>query len=402
MQVQDPQKMLELRCLRCGKIAEFAKNMQTCFHCGYGILQAEYDLASLNRERWHEQLRDRGTNLWRYCELLPIQHPNNIISLGEGWTPLIPAPRLGAEIGLSRLYIKDERQNPTGSFKDRQAAVAISVLKEQGVTELVLASTGNVAIAYSAFAAKAGMKLWAFFPRYVPEEKIREAAVYGTEIIRIEGTYDEAKAAAADFAQRYGYFLDKGVKTFAGVESMKTLAFEVAEQLGWNAPDWYVQGVSGGMGPIGVAQGFAQLVELGLIAKVPAIAAIQSAGCAPMVRAFERGERMATPIVDSQTAIATLATGDPGEAYTLLYDLMQAHGGAMAAVTDAEAYAMTLRLARTEGLSVEPATAVAFAGLAALTQRGAIASDAMVVINCTGHTYPVEAHIVAAQLGRGG
>jgi threonine synthase len=216
--------------------------------------------------------------------------------------------------------------------------------------------------------------------------------------VRIDGTYDEAKAAAADFAKTQGLFLDKGVKTFAGVESMKTLAFEVAEQLGWQAPDWYIQGVSGGMGPVGVAKGFAELWELGLIDKVPALGLMQSAGCAPMVQAFRRGQPQATPVTHPQTRIATLATGDPGIAYELLYGLVTHYGGDMEAATDEEAYAMTKLLARTEGISVEPATAVAFAALAKLVARGGIDPTATVVINGTGHTYPVEAHIVAESL----
>jgi len=358
----------------------------------------QYDLAALRAQHWPALVAERDRNLWRYRELLPVRHPEALRPMGEGWTPLFRAERLGAAIGLQNLYIKDERQNPTGSFKDRQAAVAIAALVEQGIESLVLASTGNVAIAYSAFAARMGLALWVFFPRLVPEEKIREAAVYGAHIVQIDGTYEEAKAAAADFAKTQGLFLDKGVKTFAGVESMKTLAFEVAEQLGWQAPDWYIQGVSGGMGPVGVAKGFAELWELGLIDKVPALGLMQSAGCAPMVQAFRRGQPQATPVTHPQTRIATLATGDPGIAYELLYGLVTRYGGDMEAATDEEAYAMTKLLARTEGISVEPATAVAFAALAKLVARGGIDPTATVVINGTGHTYPVEAHIVAESL----
>ncbi|MGQ9866740.1 MAG: threonine synthase [Pseudanabaenaceae cyanobacterium] len=388
---------LQLHCDRCGYTEAFTRLITDCPQCG-GILMPQYDLEALRGQNWPARVAAREYNLWRYRELLPVRHPETLRPMGEGWTPLVRAERLGATIGLQNLYIKDERQNPTGSFKDRQAAVAIAALVEQGIKSLVLASTGNVAIAYAAFAARMGLELWVFFPRLVPPEKIREAAVYGAHIVQVDGTYDEAKAAAADFAKAQGIFLDKGVKTFAGVESMKTLAFEVAEQLGWRAPDWYIQGVSGGMGPVGVTKGFVELRALGLVDKVPALGLMQSAGCAPMVQAFRQGQAQATPVTDPQTRIATLATGDPGMAYELLYGLIARYGGDMEAATDEEAYAMTKRLAQTEGISVEPATAVAFAALAKLVARGGIAPTATVVINGTGHTYPVEAHIVAESL----
>ncbi len=388
-----------LHCDRCGYREAFQRLVTDCPQCG-GVLMPQYDLATLRRQDWSAMVATRDRNLWRYRELLPVRHPEALRPMGEGWTPLFRAERLGAAIGLQNLYIKDERQNPTGSFKDRQAAVAIAVLAEQGIKSLVLASTGNVAIAYAAFAARMGLALWVFFPRLVPEEKVRETAVYGARIVRIDGTYDEAKAAAADFAQTQGLFLDKGIKTFAGVESMKTLAFEVAEQLGWRAPDWYIQGVSGGMGPVGVAKGFAELRELGWIDKIPALGLMQSAGCAPMVQAFRQGQSQATPVTNPQTRIATLATGDPGIAYEWLYGWIARYGGEMEAATDEEAYAMIKLLARTEGISVEPATAVAFAALAKLVARGGVPPTATVVINATGHTYPVEPHIVAETLAQ--
>jgi len=393
--LQTSRKTIDLKCTSCGTITPYSEIAIECPNCGAKILQAEYNLDLLSDSDWQQQISKREPNLWRYRELLPVLKLDNIVSMGEGYTPLIRLRRLGEKMGLKNLYLKDERQGPTGSFKDRQASVAISVMKERGIKELVLASTGNVAIAYSAYAARAGIKLWVFFPKLVPPAKIREAAVCGAEIIKIDGTYDEAKAAAAGFAESKNLFLDAGIKTFAGVEGMKTMAFEIAEQLQWQSPDWYVQGVSGGMGPIGVVQGFEELVAIGLADKVPAIGAIQSAGCAPMVDAFERGQREATPVINPQTAIATLATGNPGRAYELLYDLMLENGGAMELATDEEAYQMTRLLATSEGISVEPATAVTFAGLMKLARAGIIEPGEVVVANCSGHTYPVEEKVLA-------
>ncbi len=393
--LQNSSKKIDLKCTSCGTITPYSQLLSECPNCGAKILQAEYNLDLLSQSDWQQQISTREANLWRYRELLPVLDPKNIVSLGEGYTPLTRARRLGEKMGLKNLYLKDERQGPTGSFKDRQASVAISVMKERGIKELVLASTGNVAIAYSAYAARAGIKLWVFFPKLVPAEKIREAAVCGAEIIKIDGTYDEAKAAAADFAQSKNLFLDAGIKTFAGVESMKTMAFEIAEQLQWQSPDWYFQGVSGGMGPIGVAKGFEELAAIGLADLVPAIGLIQSAGCAPMVNAFKNRQPKATPVENPQTAIATLATGNPGRAYELLYDILQENGGAMEVATDEEAYEMTRLLATTEGISVEPATAVTFAGLMKLARSGWIEPDEVVVVNCSGHTYPVEEKIIS-------
>ena len=242
--------------------------------------------------------------------------------------------------------------------------------------------------------------MWAFLTSMVPGEKMREAAIYGGEVIKVTGTYDEAKIVANRFAQSKNLFLDRGIKSVAAVESMKTLAFEIAEQLGWRTPDWFIQAVSGGMGPLGVAKGFEELRILGAVRSVPALGIIQSAGCAPMVNAYKQNARVAVPVENPQTVIATLSTGDPGRAYQLLYDLMARHGGAAESATDEEAFNATRILARTEGMSVEPATAVAFAGLFKLVRAGAIKPDEVVVINCSGHTFPVETQILGDQYAR--
>jgi threonine synthase len=390
-------KRIDLECVHCGYVTPYSKPIAACPRCGENILKARYDLEPLRRSNWKEQVLSREPGLWRYHELLPLFDTRNIVSMGEGGTPLMPAKRFGMQIGLKNLYIKDERQGPTASFKDRQASVAISVMREQGINEAVVASTGNVAIAYSAYAARAGIKMWTFLTSMVPGAKMREAAIYGGEVIKVTGTYDQAKIVAASFAESKGLFLDKGIKSIAAVESMKTMAFEIAQQLGWRAPDWFIQAVSGGMGPIGVAKGFEEMLELGIIDKIPSIGVVQSAGCAPMVRAFKLGQRVATPVENPQTVIATLSTGNPGRAYELLYDLIGQHGGSMEDATDEEAFNATKLLARTEGLSVEPATAVAFAGIIKLARRGIIKPHETVVINCSGHTFPVEKQILGDQ-----
>jgi threonine synthase len=395
-------KHIELECINCRTRIPLDKTVDGCPACGENILEARYDLGKINVKEWMRAIKQRPEGVWRYAEVLPLYDLRNIVSLGEGGTPLIKSKALGSMLGLKNLYIKDERQGPTASFKDRQATVAISAMKEIGVDSVVVASTGNVAIAYAAFCARAGIKLWAFFPSLAPGDKMREAALYGAEVIKITGTYDQTKEIAARFAKRQGIFLDRGIKSVAAIEAMKTIAYEMAEQLGyvfndgarWRSPDWFIQGVSGGMGPIGVAKGFREMLDFGVIDKMPALGLVQSSGCAPMVEAFERKQRIATPVETPETIIATLATGNPGRAYELLYDYVDEFGGHFVSASDEEAFNAIRVLARNDGISVEPATGVTFAGLFKMVREGVIKPDDVVVVNCSGHTLPVETRIL--------
>lgn len=219
-----------LNCATCGQDTLYERVLASCPHCGGTLLDAHYETDGL--ADWPRTLAGRPFDMWRYRELLPMRDPASIVSLGEGGTPLIRSTNVGAMLGLNNLFIKDERQQPTGSFKDRQASLAISVMQENGVEELVVASTGNVAIAYGAYCARVGIKLWAFLTSLVPADKMREVAVYGTEVVKVTGTYDHTKHIAARFADSKGLHLDKGLRSFAAKESMKTVAFEIAEQLG--------------------------------------------------------------------------------------------------------------------------------------------------------------------------
>jgi len=395
-------KPINLECTYCHTVTPLHAFKGECPACGEKIVEPRYDFGQFDVQRWLRELKERPVNLWRYHEVLPLYDTRHIVSLHEGHTPLIKSEALAASLGLKHLYIKDERQGPTGSFKDRQATVAISALREMGVEEVVVASTGNVAIAYAAYAARAGIKLWAFFPHLTPGDKMRETALYGAEIIGTTGTYDQTKELAAIFASSRGLFLDKGIKSVAATEGMKTMAYEIAEQLGneleggrrWRSPDWFIQGVSGGLGPIGVGRGFREMQAFGLVDKLPAFGMIQSTGCAPMVQAFQRGQRVATPIENSETIIVTLATGNPGRAYELLYDYVQENGGYFEDATDEEAFNAIRLLARYDGISVEPATGVTFAGLFKLVRQGVIKPDDVVVVNCSGHTMPVEKRLL--------
>ncbi len=334
--------------------------------------------------------------MWRYRELLPVADSNRHRPVGG--TPLYKANQLGKMLGLKRLYIKDERVGPTGSFKDRQAAVTVAVLLESNLREAVVCSTGNVAIAFAAACAQAGIRLWVFLTSLVPAEKMHEVALYGTEVVKVTGTYDQSKLLAAQFAAQRGIYFDRGARSIAAAESMKTIAFEIAEQLNWQAPDWYIQPVSGGLGPLGVVKGFAELRELGLVAGQPALGIIQAAGCSPMVSAWVENSPIAQPVQNPSTYITTLTTGDPGRTYTILYNYLRSEaGGTMAAVTDEESFRALHLLAKIEGISVEPAAAAGAAGLLKLAEAGQFKEDDLIVLNLTGHTMPVEADLLAPE-----
>lgn len=415
-------KQIWIECPACGHREPWKHTLLTCPVCGGEWLDVTYDLGSLaepSASGWLDLIAERPFTMWRYWELLPLQDPANVLTMGEGGTPLVPAVNLAMMLGRPNIFVKDERQGPTGSFKDRQASLAISVMKEQGITEAVVASTGNVAISYSAYSALASIKLWAFLTSSVPADKMREVALYGSEVVKVTSTYDETKKVAADFARRKGLHLDRGLKSFAARESMKTVGFEIAEQLGWalddaasaaatqtpisysnrppsklRAPDWYIQAVSGGLGPIGVWYGFKELYDLGLVDRLPKLACIQAAGCAPMVNSFRKGLEEPEPVKNPQTLITTVATGYPGLAYIRLRHLILEHGGLFEAVSDDEAFRAMHVMAKMDGISMEPAAGLAFAGLFKMVSSGMVKPDDVVVVNCSGHTFPVEKHLL--------
>jgi threonine synthase len=391
---------MELECGACHHQQPFVLPTPVCEDCGHEWMDVRYDYPRIARI-WPSLLRQRPHTMWRYRELLPLRDDDVQISMGEGGTALLRAHNLGMMLGAPNILIKDERQNPTNSFKDRQAALVISMMKEAGVTELVVASTGNVAISYSAYSAHAGIKLWTFLPGLVPPEKIREIGIYGSEVVKVTDTYDATKKVAAEFARHKGILADRGIRDIGTRESMKTIALEVAEQLAvelgppqpgipWQSPDWYVQAVSGGMGPAGFWKGYEELYEMGFVDRMPKLALIQAEGCAPMVESFRQGLPKARPVTNPSTRVITIATGSPGPAYEVLYRMVNQHGGAFESVSDEETFRALHVLAKIEGLSVEPAAAAAFAGLFKLLNSGVIRRNEVIVVNCSGHTFPVE------------
>ena len=385
-----------LECNLCGNQQPYEPfKPAVCKKCDSQWLETRYDYDAFKRELLRG-LPNRPGNMWRYQDILPLRDPSALDLYPAGGTPLWLSQRYARALGHDSVYIKDERYGPTSSFKDRQAAGAVAAMLENGIREAVIASTGNAAVAYAAACARAGIKLWVFMTSLVPQEKLREAALFGAEVIRVSGNYDQTKQIASQFAQRRNLLIDRGASSIPAREAMKTIAYEIVEQLGWQAPDWYIQAVSGGLGPLGVYQGFRELKNMGLIDRIPKLAIIQSEGCAPMVHAFKAGMDVAEAVIPD-TRITILSTGDPGKAYTYLWNLTQQFGGVMESVSDAEAFAAMRALAKSEGMAVEPATSVAFAGLEKLIHNGTIKGVEKVVVNCTGHTFPVEKHVLGEQ-----
>jgi threonine synthase len=370
-----------VQCSRCGSEAPYVANTERCPVCGWEWLDLVYRGVTRDDIITNSDALGR-TSMWRYRKFLPIVDDRNIVSMGEGMTPLLRVERLGERLGLHNVFIKDERPSATGSFKDRAASMCISKWVELGVREMAISSTGNVAAAFAAYSARAGIRLWIFMPEKVNATKYTEVLFYGHNVIRVEGNYDQAGLVAKRFAQEKNIPADPGIRSPLRRETMKSLAFEIAEDMGWNVPDWYIQAVSGGIGPLGVWKGFRELYDLGITHKMPKIACIQVSGCAPMAQAFEldTGEIME---VLPHTEIETLTTGRPA-GYPLIFKVVKESGGHICSVSDDEAFAAQELLAQSEGIFAESAAAVAAGGLIRMAQEKLIKPEETVVCVCSG------------------
>ncbi|MFQ5664911.1 MAG: threonine synthase [Candidatus Binatia bacterium] len=372
---------VHLKCARCGYEVAYARREEKCEACGWEWLDLVYRGVTRDDIINDSDALGRGS-MWRYRRLLPIEDDRHIVSMGEGMTPLLHGAKFGARLGLHHVYIKDERPSATGSFKDRAASICISNWVELGIKEMAVSSTGNVAASFAAYSARAGIQLWIFMPEKVNATKYTEVLFYGQNVIKVEGTYDQAGIMAKRFAQDKGIPVDPGIRSPFRRESMKSLAFEIAEDLNWDVPDWYVQAVSGGIGPLGVWKGFQELYALGLTHKMPKIACIQASGCAPMAQAFllDSDEILE---VTPHTEIETLTTGRPA-GYPLIYKVVKESGGHIGSVDDDEAFRAQELLAQSEGIFAESAAAVAAGGLVRMANEGLIKPDETVVCVCSG------------------
>ncbi|MCX6512702.1 MAG: threonine synthase, partial [Actinobacteria bacterium] len=324
-------------------------------------------------------------SMWRYRELLPVNDAAPI-DLGAGFTPLVKADRLAAELGLGELWIKDDTANPTGSFKDRVVSVALTKARELGFKVAACASTGNLANSVAAHAARAGMASIVLIPHDLEAAKIMMTAVYGGTVIAVEGSYDDVNRLCAELTSEHPSwaFVNVNIRTYYA-EGSKTLAFEVAEQLGWSLPDHVVVPIASGSQLTKVKKGFEELVKVGLIddPHTVRISGAQAAGCSPVATAFAEGSDAIRP-VRPNTIAKSLAIGNPADGWYAL-DAVRSTGGAIGSVTDEEVIEGTKLLARTEGIFAETAGGVTIATLAKLTAEGVIRRDERVVALVTGH-----------------
>src|SRR2546429_566818 len=322
-----------LECAACGLRHEARRLHNLCAECGKPLL-VRYDLKRAAASLTKESLPGRGPDLWRYREVLPVESDENVVTWEEGYTPLVHASRLGAQLGLKELYIKDEGQNPTQSFKARGMTAAVSMAKELGATKLAVPSAGNAAGALAAYAARAGLEAHIFMPKDTPRANVIECEQTGAHVTLLDGLITDCGAEVARRKDAEGWFDVSTLKEPYRVEGKKTLGYELAEQLEWELPDWIIYPTGGGTGLIGMWKAFEEMEALGWIgSKRPRMVTVQSAGCAPIVRAFEEGRRHAEEFQNAATVASGLrvpkAIGD-----FLILDALRASTGTAVAVPD--------------------------------------------------------------------
>jgi threonine synthase len=373
-----------LECAAC-RLKHEARCLQNlCAECGKPLL-VRYDLSRAAASLTKESLRERRADLWRYREVLPVEQEENVVSLGEGWTPLLSASRLAQKLGMSgELLIKDESQNPTQSFKARGMAAAVSMAKELGATKLAVPSAGNAAGALAAYAARAGLEAHIFMPRDTPRANIVECEQMGANVTLMDGLITDCGAEVARRKDAEGWFDVSTLKEPYRVEGKKTLGYELAEQLDWTLPDVIIYPTGGGTGLIGMWKAFDEMEAMGWIGPHrPRMVSVQSSGCAPIVRAFEEGKRFAEEFANAATVASGLrvprAIGD-----FLILDALRESGGTAIAVSDEELLAAVLEIGASEGLFVAPEGAACLPALRKLLEAGEVGKDERVVLFNTG------------------
>jgi threonine synthase len=371
-----------LVCRECGATYP-AEARSICDLC-FGPVEPVYDLERVQTEVTRETVAAGPPTLWRYAPLLPVD-PSFAVGLADGWTPLRRAERLGAELGLRNLYVKDETRNPTHSFKDRVVAVALAKARALGHHTVACASTGNLANAVAAHAAAGGLRAVALVPTGLEPAKLLATAVYGAALVEVDGTYDDANRLCAEASQELPWaFVNVSLRPYYA-EGSKTIAFETAEQLGWRAPDHVVVPVASGALLTRIGAAFRQLWGAGLLTEEPSVrvSGAQARGCAPVAAAFDAGTEEIRPVRYPDTIARSLAIGSPADGVYAVREV-RGSGGAFAAVTDEEIVEGIALLAGTEGLFTETAGGVTIATLARLAASGVIRPDETVVAYVTG------------------
>ena len=372
-----------LECSKCGRTYEPHRVYNVCHQCGKPLL-VRYDLKQAAGTLRRDRLAERPPTLWRYREVLPVEQEENILTLGEGFTPLVPAKRLGERLGLRELFIKDESLNPTGSFKARGLCLAVSMAKELGVNKLAIPSAGNAAGALAAYAARAGMEAHIFMPRDTPAANRIECLETGAHVTLVDGLITDCGAEVARRKDTEGWFDVSTLKEPYRIEGKKTMGYELAEQFGWELPEVILYPTGGGTGLIGMWKAFDEMEQMGWIgAKRPRMITVQAAGCAPIVRAFEQGWEEAPEFENAHTVASGLrvprAIGD-----FIMLDILRRSGGSALAVSDESMIAAAREIGSAEGLFCAPEGAACLPVLRRLLEEGQVTADDRVVLFNTG------------------
>jgi threonine synthase len=387
--VERPTFVTHLECSATGERYP-ADELHNLSRAGKPLL-VRYDLAGVKKSLSRETLAQRPHDLWRYRELLPVRRVENIVSLGEATTPIVAMPKLAKKLTAAEILVKDEGRLPTGSFKARGLAMAVSMAKALGVTHMAMPTNGNAGAALAAYASRAGIKTTVFCPQDTPEVNVREIELQGATVYRVNGLIDDCGKIVMQGQAKVGWFDTSTLKEPYRIEGKKTMGLELAEQLGWELPDVVLYPTGGGTGLIGMWKAFAELEAIGFIGKKrPRMVAVQAAGCAPIVRAYDAGVEHAPRWEDAQTIAAGIrvpqAIGD-----FLVLRAVRESGGFAIAVTDEGITAAIDEVARAEGLLLCPEGAATYAALQQSLADGRIRRDERALLfNCaTGLKYPM-------------
>ncbi len=377
----------ELRCAICGKTYDPEQVHYTCPACGQaGTLDVLYDIGAIHKAVSREAIsRSTDQTLWRYRPLLPLAEHAAIPPPAVGGTPLYDAPRLAANLGLAQVWIKDDGRNPTGSLKDRASALVVARAQAEGIEVVTTASTGNAAAALAGLAASVGLPAVIFVPASAPEAKIAQLLTYGAHVLLVQGNYDNAFDLAVEASERYGWYnRNTGMNPYT-LEGKKTVAYEIAEQLGWQAPDALVVSVGDGNIISGVYKGFRDLVDLGWIDRMPRLIGVQAEGSAACYNVWKSGEDPATMApIESHTVADSIAADLPRDRVRAVRAVRETHG-AFVSVADQAILDGIPVLARLSGVFAEPAAAAIYAGTRAAIEEGHIRKDERVVLLVTGN-----------------
>ena len=380
-----PQAVVALQCTICGRATEPTPRALTCPSCGEsGILDVVYDYERVRRDLTRASLAaNLDRTMWRYLPLLPCLPTTPRPNLRVGWTPLYRADSYARAIGLRNVYVKDDGQNPTASLKDRASALGVVKAIEAGATTIACSSTGNAGSSLAGNATAAGLRSVIFVPERAPQGKLAQLLLFGATVVMVKGDYEAAFRLSAEAIAKWGWYNRNAALNPYLVEGKKTVSLEIAEQLGWEAPDWVAVSVGDGCTVAGVGKGFAELHKVGLIDRVPRILGVQAEGCAPLYRAFRAGVERFT-YEPGDTLADSIAVNVPRNPVKALR-AVRGSGGDMVTVTDDEILAAMRILGKTTGVLAEPAAAAAFAGLAKAAATGLIRPEEVAVGIVTGN-----------------